>query len=206
MPAKNLIGKKFGRLLVLSREGSNNRRQATWNCLCDCGKEYIVSTNALTTGNTTSCGCYVLEKVTKHGFSNHPLFNIWKQMKARCYNKNNESYHNYGKRNIRVSKSWYHSFEQFVEDMGERPSKYHSIERIDNDKGYCKSNCRWATAKEQAHNRRQNVFLTYKGETLTMSQWAKRTGIPFKRIQQRNANGWPVHRVLDKKLWVNQHC
>ena len=205
MSVKNLIGAKFNRLTVLSRSGSNKFRQATWNCICDCGNKLIVCGNNLNTGNTQSCGCYCLEKVTKHGNSKQPLYAVWNQMKNRCYNKNSISYHNYGGRGLKISKSWYNSFAQFVSDMGPKPSSIYTIERVNNSIGYSKYNCRWATRKEQAINRRTNKRIFYNNHNLTISEWAKKLNMPFSLIQQRLANNRPISDVLNPQKKINQY-
>lgn len=185
----NLTGKKIGKLTVIKKQGKDKWGQIIWVCQCSCGNITQVLTKNLTSGNTKSCGCYRREKIKKLNKinkrkgkeigTNHPLYKTWCGMKQRCYNKNHYSYKNYGGRGIRVSKSWYHSFEQFVKDMGDKPTNKHTIERIDNDKGYCKSNCKWATRKEQASNRRINVFRTYRGERLSLAEWAIRLNVKY---------------------------
>lgn len=130
--------------------------------MCDCGNKTIVSTGNLKNGTTKSCGCYQREyqakrgrkNFYKHGLSNHPLYPTWSTMKSRCYNKNNISYKNYGARGIKVCDRWLNSFENFLKDMGEKPSDKHSLDRIDINGDYEPSNCRWATPEEQAINKR----------------------------------------------------
>ena len=156
---KNLTGQKFGRLLVLKfLESRDNKR--FWLCLCDCGKFKEKPTGELTNGGTLSCGCMKREKILKatttHGLTKTPEYQTWAGIKKRCLNSKNKDYHHYGGRGITICKRWLNSFENFLEDMGERPSKNHSIDRIDNNSNYCKENCRWATQKEQKRNTRKN--------------------------------------------------
>lgn len=119
--------------------------------------------------------------VKKHGMAMTPTYHVWQGMKTRCYNKNFHAYPNYGARGITVCDRWLESFENFYEDMGEKPHKK-SLDRIDNSKGYSKENCRWATNEEQQRNRRWARLLTYKGVTKPIAEWAEITGIPYGSI------------------------
>lgn len=118
-------------------------------------------------------------------------------MKRRCGQKDSEHYHYYGGRGISVCGEWLHDFGRFISDMGRRPSKHHMIERIDNDKGYSPDNCKWATRIEQGHNKRNNRWLTFNGETLTITDWAARLGLGGGRdIIKRLTRGWTLERAL----------
>ena len=123
-------------------------------------------------------------------------YQTWQAMKTRCLNPNSSSYKNYGDRNIKICDKWM-SFEGFFEDMGERPDGY-SLDRIDNNKGYSRDNCRWATPAEQNRNTRQNKFLTKNGKTMCMRDWSNETGIPYPTIQDRVRRGWSDDRVLER--------
>lgn len=189
-----LNGRRFGRLLVLNRE-ENPGGKVLWNCLCDCGNFTIVSSDSLLRKpeGTKSCGCLWYEQVaksTKHGFKrrNRKIpseYIIWCQIKQRCYDTNHISYHNYGGRGIKVCDRWAHSFENFLEDMGEKPSSKHSIDRIDNNADYSPENCRWATKKVQLRNKRNNRLMTFNGQTKTLVEWSEETGIHPQLIRQR---------------------
>ena len=182
--AATMIGKRFGRLVVLGRKGTSFDN-ATWTCQCDCGVSVIARSDHLTSGTTTSCGCAVLDATTTHAGSNTRLYRIWIGMRQRCSNPFNTSYDRYGGRGITVCERWENSFEAFREDMGNPPSELHSIERIRNSKGYSPENCRWATNVEQQNNTRRNRLLTYDGMTLSIAQWARRLGIPPSTISRR---------------------
>jgi hypothetical protein len=125
-----------------------------------------------------------------------PVYRVWIQMRERCSNPNHASWKNYGGRGIHVCDEWAESFEQFMADMGVRPEGY-QIERIDNNKGYSKENCRWATATEQRNNQRNNVVLTVNGVSKTMTQWARDNGLSRSTVRSRvERYGWDVKSAV----------
>lgn len=164
MLARDLKGKRFGKLVVLSRYGSDRHGRALWWCLCDCGHRLtIIGKNLIRTKQPSrSCGCIQRERFTTrtHGFARRgkriPEYHVWRAMRQRCRNPRDKSFSDYGGRGIHICKRW-NSFAAFLADMGRRPSSRHSLHRIKNDLHYKPSNCRWATAKEQAANRRARV-------------------------------------------------
>ena len=153
------VGDRFERLLVTQREGSTSRGAALWKCVCDCGVEKIQRSDQLTNGSSVSCGCYAIEllkaRSTTHGKTDSFEFRVWTAMRKRCTSAKHPRYHRYGGRGIKICKRW-EKFENFLADMGVCPFKKGSIERINNDKGYTPSNCKWLLKTEQAKNREFN--------------------------------------------------
>ena len=155
----DLTGLVFGRLTVQRRAPRTDRRPR-WVCRCSCGGEAIVLSQSLRSGETVSCGCYKRERATKHGGQalRMPEYRIWRGMRARCgRSPSNSKRHLYADRGIRVCERW-ESFENFLADMGRRPSVKHSIDRINGNGHYEPSNCRWATPTQQSRNRRTVLF------------------------------------------------
>lgn len=157
MKCIDITGRQFSRLFVLTR-AKNRNGKVVWKCRCSCGKISYARTADLNNGKHKSCGCLQLESVTIHGATKHgggrtPEYTSWIGMNSRCYNPNKKGNHRYSGRGIIVCSSWRHSFSNFLKDMGLKPTPKHSIDRIDNDSGYCQENCKWSTPKEQAQNR-----------------------------------------------------
>ena len=187
--AKDLTGQTFGNVLALAPIGRTPNRAIIWLCICDtCTTEFTAIAQDLISGKYISCGCY---RVT-HGETRSTEHIAWSGMRLRCNNPNDPGYPRYGGRGISVCKRW-DSFELFLEDMGRKPAHKDSIDRINNDGDYTPENCRWATHKQQCRNRRSNVFVTYKGESLCVSEWAERFGMNPATLGSRIATGWDIH-------------
>lgn len=190
--AIDLTGKRFGKLIVIKQFSKtvNRKIQTRWLCKCDCGNEIVVRQGNLHTGNTKSCGC--LRHESMGGFSSSPnrLYNSWRAMKQRCFNKSNNRYKDYGARGITVCDEWKNSFDSFAE--WSRKNGYAdnlTIDRIDNDKPYCPDNCRWISAYEQASNKRNNHMIFAFGENHTIAEWARIQHISDSTIYRRLKKG-----------------
>lgn len=153
----DMTGQKFGRLLVIERSGRSTRGFVAWLCQCDCGGTKIADGGSLREGFVKSCGCLLIETAAernfKHGRCGTPEHRAWKALRGRCNNPNDPAYANYGGRGIRVCERW-NSFDNFLADMGLKPTPKHSIDRIDNNGNYEPGNCRWATDSQQNKNKR----------------------------------------------------
>lgn len=149
----DLTGRKFGRISVVCRVEDRIKGRPSYRCLCECGNESVVSATALRTGKTISCGCYNKERRVSHGLYGTPEYKTLIRMIQRCEYPNNDNYKHYGAKGIKVCLEWRHNPQKFLEDMGKQPSKHHSIDRIDTNKGYSPDNCKWSTHTEQNRNR-----------------------------------------------------
>jgi len=198
---QDIVGQQFGRLTATAL-GSRRQGRSMMSCECSCGSIVEIQCCNLVSGHTQSCGCLkkaaaagVGQNNTTHGLSKSSEYSIWARMFQRCTNPNRENYADYGGRGITVCPEW-SSFEQFYADMGPRPSKDHSLDRIDNNGNYCKENCRWATRKEQQNNKRSSSLLEFNGQVQTVSQWASSVGMHVSVLVSRLKRGWDMDRAL----------
>lgn len=198
MRPKDETGKRYGRLVAKSKV-ERPGKGLFWNCVCDCGREVVVWGANLRSGNSKSCGCLGRENLraskTSHGKAHTREYHVWLTMKSRCLNPNNQKYADYGGRGIKVCDRWL-DFDAFYDDMGDRPSDAHSIDRIDNDGDYCPENCRWATTSQQQRNKRSSCVLAWNGKEQTAVEWAAELGISQAVIASRLYRGWSVERTL----------
>lgn len=201
------IGDVFVRLEVVGYGGRDKHGRLLRVCRCECGKEIETPPGYLMNGDTKSCGCLATDQLAKRNagrVKKHPNglpkgYWTWQAMRNRCGSKSSKDYPRYGGRGIKVCERWQKSFECFIADMGEKPDGA-TIDRIDNDGDYTPENCRWATATTQANNRRNSVYLTHDGTTLTLSQWARRVGIKVVTLNQRLSHGWSIADALTTPL------
>lgn len=192
---EDLTGRRFGRLTVLER-ASNRGRHVYWTCKCDCGTVKEIRPDGLRNGRVVSCGCYQHDVVTKHGMWQSAAHGVWNGMIQRCENPNHHAYSLYGGRGIKVCERW-HDFGAFYADMYPKPSRRHSIDRIDNDGDYEPSNCRWATDKQQGRNRSDNRIISYNGEERCLSEWADKIGMNWTTLWNRLKRGWSVVEAME---------
>lgn len=193
----DLTGIRFGKLVALKSVGHNKHGQALWKCKCDCGRSRVSSLSHLRTGFNKSCGC--LQK--PHGMSETPFFNVWSGMLKRCRLKSRADWKNYGGRGIKVAVEWedFLTFKKDMFDSFKRHKKKFSstlLDRVDNDKGYSKENCRWVTSKESSLNRRATHWIVYGGKKKSMTEWALLIGIKPTTLLDRLKGGWSKKRAL----------
>jgi len=184
-----LINQKFGRLRAVKKA----ERKYYWICECSCGTRKEIRGYDLLNGQTKSCGCLnkekLLRKVTTHGMTNTATYKSWCGMKGRCNNPRDAAYGRYGGRGIKVCPRWL-QFENFFEDMGEKPEKL-TLERLDNNKGYSPDNCTWATRWTQNRNKKNNRMYSYQGEAKCLADWAIEMGMNYQTLCSR-LNKYPV--------------
>ena len=208
-PIRHVAGDRFGRLVLV--EDTFGGRRSKVRCRCDCGNDAVVLVRALRSGITRSCGCIRREMYqnnrTLGGLSKTPEGKTWAHMIERCESPAAINYSKYGARGVRVCVGW-HDFFAFIADMGKRPSGEHSIDRIDNARGYdcghcddCRDrgagpNCRWATRAEQNRNRRNNVWIEAFGERMILNDWAKRFGCDPGTVRSRMRRGMSAEEAL----------
>lgn len=200
----DLTGKTFGRWTVIESSGKTKKGTPRWKVVCNCPNktEKIVLDSDLNNGRTKSCGCLkdeIFQKRSEYRESNPRLYRIWKAMKNRCYNENGPDYKLYGGRGITVCEEWKNNFDSFCRWALENGYQEElSIDRIDVNGNYEPSNCRWATNKEQGNNKTDNVFLTYKGETKTITQWVEELKLNRNTLNHRlNDLGWTVEQAFE---------
>ena len=201
---QDLAGHRYGRWIVLDFSHIDERSGgAVWLCRCDCGNGRTIRAANLRSGVSLSCGCAHKEAITIHGEAwgnrRSSEYTAWAHMKRRCIDDPN-----YVERGITVCEEW-EDYRAFLRDMGRRPSPKHSIERIDNDKGYSKENCIWATMRTQINNRRTTIFVTISGCRLPLSEACELTGIPYDCARGRKERGWPQERWFEPVGWHWSH-
>ncbi len=201
----DLTGQKFGRWTVIELYSIATGSPTMWLCRCECGTKRPIQAGALSRGGSRSCRRCAMQRHRKVGT---PEYFSWGGMLSRCRNTNSPSYPRYGGRGITACQRWIDSFEDFLEDMGTKPSLQHSIDRIDNDGnyscGHCPeclrngwpANCRWATRTQQARNSSRNRLLTHNGQTMCLAAWAKLFGIHWGTLRSRLVKGVPMEMAL----------
>lgn len=203
---KYQIGDKIGRLTILEKEtrNINGKNRFFCFCQCDCGNSLWVRMDSigLEYRKTRSCGCYGRENSSilksTHNQTKTITYKSWFSMKQRCYNPKNKSYKNYGARGIVVCDRWIHSFENFLNDMGERPSLSFSLDRIDSNGMYEPSNCKWSTMEEQQNNKRNSVKIKINNKEYSIKELASIYNIKESRIWSWRQRGKSIEDMLNK--------
>ena len=186
-------GAIYGNLTVVHEVVAKRR---TFLCLCSCTSETKVRADHLLSGHTKSCGCLQKKKVTKHGLHKDPLYNVWLGMKKRCLDPTAHSYKNYGGRGIKICARWL-ALDNFIKDMRDTYKEGFQLERIDNSGPYTPANCTWVSVKSNNRNKRNNLLITYQGETKTLAEWAETANIKYSVLYYRIKQGWSVEKALD---------
>lgn len=191
----DLAGKKIGRWTVVAIDSIRNTN-AYWRCVCECGSEKAVAAMSLNSGISKSCGCLRrdLKSALTHGMTYSPTWHSWTKMKQRAGLNKRESHHQRLYANVDADPRW-RSFEEFLKDMGERPPR-HTLDRIDNTKGYWKNNCRWATQTTQCGNKRNNISVILDGERLCLKEACRRIGVKYLKVYGRMSRGWSFERAV----------
>lgn len=192
------IGQRFNRLVTISFLGSINGHRM-WKCLCDCGNSISIRGSALiAAADKISCGCQHKEKLlkacTKHGMHKSHTWAAWHAMKARCRATKGKSYQNYVLRGIGFCDRW-QKFENFLNDMGERPPGT-ELDRRNNNLGYSKDNCRWVTRDANQRNKRNTRLVEYDGLSQCAKDWASQLGLHYATLLYRLNSGWPIEDAL----------
>lgn len=191
----------FGRLTTVTKSGNDHNGNILWLCLCECGNKTLVTQSHLRSGHTSSCGCLHEERFCHetHGMSYTKVYYVWKAMLDRCYRVRNKQYMGYGGRGIIVCRRWM-NFENFMLDIGDRPTEKHTLERRDNNGHYTPNNCYWATRVEQNRNKRNNRYITIDNVTLPLASWCEKFNIDQTVVSKRLRRGWSMYEALTLKL------
>lgn len=206
----DLVGDRYGRLVVLEKLPERRRKHVVWRCICDCGAFDEVTTSELRFGRHRSCGCYQKERASEanrtHGESQTRLYRIWCAMIKRCENEHTVGFENYGGRGISVCHEWRNSYTSFRDwALSHDYRDDLTLDRIDVNSGYDPDNCRWATHGEQMNNTRRNKTFEYNGERHTLREWSEITGVPYHRLRGRvSYRGWTIKQALELPKMKNQ--
>lgn len=205
---QDIVSSQYGRLTVQKLAYKKNRR-LYYTCLCECGRQVDIRKDQLTRGITKSCGCLqkdvaketMAANMTKHGLSDHPLNKVLNSMKQRCYNENDKGFKYYGGRGISICNEWLNDFKAFYNWAIENGYKSGlSIDRIDVNDNYTPKNCRFVSMEIQNVNKKSNVFIEYKGETRTLSEWCEKLNLKYSTTYMRLNRGWNIEKAFLKKL------
>lgn len=207
-PLIDRSGERYGNLVVISVVRTKGQRPK-WRCKCDCGKATEVDGRQLGSGRTSSCGCkrskVGREINTRHGKHKTRLYKIWAGVVSRCENPSSNVFKYYGGRGIGICHEWRVSFEAFASAVGNPPSENHSLDRIDNEKGYVPGNVRWASRAQQSRNTRRNRMVKFKGERLCITDAAHKAGLRPSLVFTRLYRGWTESEALNTPKGQRRH-
>lgn len=197
----NIIGKKFGKLLVLEETKERKNGSKIYKCKCDCGNTtYVRRCNLISKNGTKSCGCSHVGH-TKQGKRHTRIYSIWLNMKQRCYNPKSTQYKDWGGRGVIMCDDWKNDFMTFYDwAMSNGYKKGLTIDRIDVNGNYEPNNCRWVTPKEQANNRRNTPYITYQGKKQSLKQWSEELNVNYYTMRKRYKKGWKTKEILFGKI------
>ena len=214
---EDLTDRRFGRWIVLGFSHIDEKRSSNWVVRCDCGTEKPIQRGQLIRGISQSCGCR-FEEMRKngmrhtHGLTKSPLYFCWYAMIVRCHKTTDPMFAYYGERGITVCDRWRfgedgkHGLQCFLDDMGERPSPEHTIDRFPNNGGnYEPGNCRWATHLQQINNRSNTSSITFDGKTMSLGDWGRHLGFHWRLLYSRLRAGWPVERAFTEPVGHYRH-
>jgi hypothetical protein len=194
----DITGHVYGQLTVLTRAENNSANKARWVCLCTCGSKKTVRASSLRGGGTQSCGCLKISiRSTQGGGSDTKEYVSWKSMLGRCRNPKHDNYARYGAAGISVCAEWLSDFQAFLSHIGPKPTSKHTLDRIDNTKGYEPGNVRWATKLEQNANRNNTAMVVFQGVSQPLSLLSRAHGLNPSRVNSRVFRyGWSVEKAL----------
>jgi hypothetical protein len=195
-----MVGKKYNMLTVMLDVGYSHGQQS-YLCSCDCGNKLVIAGQRIRNGQSKSCGCLARKQTSQrhktHGLSKTPEYRAWAKIKMRCTNPNDPNFYRYGGRGVGMCDEWYNSFEQFYKDLGKRPNGM-SLDRIDNNQGYSKDNCRWATPQQQAANRELSIVIDYDGKSMCLKEWSRHINRPYTTMLSHYKKGYSINQILRK--------
>jgi hypothetical protein len=215
MPAKRKeinVGDKFNHLTIVSEIEpyilqSRNMKVRKFLCKCICNNEIKITISNLISGSTKSCGCmkthYVRQGSIIHELSKSPEYHSWRAMKARCLNSNHHAYYNYGGRGITIHQEWIESFQKFYNDMGNRPTLEHTLDRIDNNGNYEPNNCKWSTKVEQCKNRRIGIRKLNHIEMVDIiNKFNSKQSTVYKLADEYSVTRKTIYNIINKRKEV----
>jgi len=201
---------KYGRLTILKDNKEkillSKNKQRYVDVLCDCGNKKVIRLNHITTGKTTSCGCYRNEKIkeasSSHQQSKTNLYKRWCKIKERCFNKKSNQYIRYGRRGITMCNEWKNDYTKFRDwALANGYKKELQIDRINNDGNYEPNNCRWTTSKINSNNKSNTLFITYRNKRLPLKDWCEQLNLNYKMVWERIKYGkWDINRAFTPRI------